>query len=89
MAMGLQRAENTPEQYQPINHDPKSRESVQFFFLFLFSCIFLLDFLNHALISLNNESSNIPTFFTVIDCPCISANLIVDIRIPADRTDFY
>ncbi len=62
---------------------------MQLVFHFLFPHIFLLNFLNQFLISLNNESSNIPTFFTVINCPCISANLIVDILIPADWTDFH
>jgi len=59
-----------------------------FLFLSLFPLILLLNFLNHFLISLDNESSDISAFLAVVDCTCISANLIIDIRIPADRTDF-
>ncbi|WP_048142250.1 hypothetical protein [Methanosarcina horonobensis] len=50
--------------------------------------ILFLDFLNHLLISLDNKSSDIPAFFAMVDRACISANLIVNIRTPADRTDF-
>lgn len=53
----------------------------------LLSLILLFDFLNHFLISLDNKSSNIPAFFAVVDRTCIPANLIIDIRISAYRTD--
>ena len=38
-----------------------------FLFLFLFPLILLLDFFNHFLISLNDESSDIPALLAVVD----------------------
>ena len=59
-----------------------------FIFILPFTLILFPDFLDHFLISLNNESSDISALFAVVDCACIPANLIVYVRISADRTDF-
>ena len=53
----------------------------------LFTLILFPDFINHFLIPLYNESSHIPAFLAVVDFAGIPADLVVEIRIPADRAD--